>query len=477
METDRNWRQRASMAGIRTARPGEPTPRPCMVCFDITADDVVELPCGHRWCSSCLVRAFSNIHYQSQWPVRCSSECHVPISAVTKYLNSDKLQRLQTLVDEFEIPPSERLYCANPRCSKLLSRKEAHDHSVRCKECLTGTCVDCKATAHPGRSCPPPGQDEQQTLKLSNLNKWQRCSRCGQMCERDGGCPHMVCVCGYDFCYHCGSNIYDCNGCPGVEHNLDVLDDFRNVAINQRRREDQLPMRLQAQAAVAQILERGRQAQTHATNHQAQEPRNHQPRQHPHRGEIQEQHVNQIAAAPPIHARQQDMRTLADDVLDRLQPEREELERRYRFARMERERVQAAQEAAQVAQAAQRGQAIREARAAQAVRAEERQMDRFLAMLREYGLGEESTDQQTAQRARREAEQVETERGTVPILVGPASLRPIDPEQFSAQLQRPIPSGPVAPLPARGARGTRGFSFWRPRRSAQTANENEQRIS
>lgn len=33
---------------------------------------------------------------------------------------------------------------------------------------------------------------------------WQRCPDCGMGIERTQGCPHMVCVCGGEFCYNCG---------------------------------------------------------------------------------------------------------------------------------------------------------------------------------------------------------------------------------------------------------------------------------
>ena len=40
--------------------------------------------------------------------------------------------------------------------------------------------------------------------------KAQRCSRCKYWVEKNDGCNHMTCRCGYEFCYICGDKYREC---------------------------------------------------------------------------------------------------------------------------------------------------------------------------------------------------------------------------------------------------------------------------
>lgn len=50
--------------------------------------------------------------------------------------------------------------------------------------------------------------------QLMAMHGWKRCPQCGHCVERTTGCPHMVCRCGCEFCYNCGSRwVRGCFGC------------------------------------------------------------------------------------------------------------------------------------------------------------------------------------------------------------------------------------------------------------------------
>lgn len=42
-------------------------------------------------------------------------------------------------------------------------------------------------------------------LHIAKQKQWKRCPACGHLVERTVGCNHMVCRCGCDFCYACGT--------------------------------------------------------------------------------------------------------------------------------------------------------------------------------------------------------------------------------------------------------------------------------
>jgi hypothetical protein len=73
-----------------------------------------------------------------------------------------------------------------------------------------GHMLRLQGTSHGADTCPLPDQSEQQLLILSHQNKWQRCTRCGQMYEKSAGCRRIQCLCGYKFCYRCAGPYFSC---------------------------------------------------------------------------------------------------------------------------------------------------------------------------------------------------------------------------------------------------------------------------
>jgi hypothetical protein len=194
--------------------------RKCMVCWENLDDKTAPMPCGHFWCASCIVQAFTSIRNESQWPVKCSSSfssrCGISFDTAKPFLQDEEIQRLTPLIEEFNTPSLSRTYCSNIRCGIFVPRIEAKDRIAHCRACRTNTCSDCNGPAHGTDLCPLPDQNEQDVLSLSHNNKWQRCTRCGQMCEKAGGCSQMTCLCGYNFCYYCAKHSLSC--VCGSEH-------------------------------------------------------------------------------------------------------------------------------------------------------------------------------------------------------------------------------------------------------------------
>ena len=89
---------------------------------------------------------------------------------------------------------------------------------LRCR-CLV--CREMRRTSGT-REAPPSAEvadvpSPQQMFDLIAREGYQQCSECNRVVERESGCPHMTCYCGYEFCYHCGSQISVCNGCVHKE--------------------------------------------------------------------------------------------------------------------------------------------------------------------------------------------------------------------------------------------------------------------
>ncbi|CAD0054419.1 unnamed protein product [Aureobasidium pullulans] len=188
-------------------------------CLPCSGDeDLTDLPCGHSWCSVCIIRASSLVTNERHWPMACAESCKVPEDLALKVLPEEKARFLKAKLQEFKTPAKERCYCANVQCGRYIPPDSINieDKSARCGECSTVTCTLCCREQHKG-PCAGSSEEDLQMLDLIAREGYQQCSECNRVVERESGCPHMTCYCGYEFCYHCGSQINVCNGCVHKE--------------------------------------------------------------------------------------------------------------------------------------------------------------------------------------------------------------------------------------------------------------------
>ncbi|AEO66082.1 uncharacterized protein THITE_2128193 [Thermothielavioides terrestris NRRL 8126] len=137
----------------------------CIICFD-DFDEGVRDVChnGHSWCSSCLLAsvqtAIQNISDSSCMPPRCCGDGVLP-------------------TDDDDVGD-------HPEQHRLDAERRARDLSEA-------------RTAYVDRSLVRMAQ------RYKGANLFQFCQRCYRLVTKRGGCNHMKCVCGYEFCIICGS--------------------------------------------------------------------------------------------------------------------------------------------------------------------------------------------------------------------------------------------------------------------------------
>ncbi|KAI9488334.1 hypothetical protein BDB00DRAFT_932829 [Zychaea mexicana] len=103
---------------------------------------------------------------------------------------------------------------------------------AECLECNRGICLNCQSIWHSDKQCKPeaertatpPWRDSKayrrahtqkgkelkrklsvEARNLARKRNWTRCPRCQEMVERVSGCSTILCSCGIEFCYRCGS--------------------------------------------------------------------------------------------------------------------------------------------------------------------------------------------------------------------------------------------------------------------------------
>jgi hypothetical protein len=144
------------------------------------------------------------------YPPRC---CVVlPWEEVKALLPHDLATSFEQRKAELDTPAGERLYCAEPACSHVLGTRTIRARSVVCSLCNSATCTKCRAVSHAG-ACPDKTDEAvQQTLRQANEQGWQTCQRCKQVVDQiPGGCNHMTCRCGHQFCYAYGERWGTCD--------------------------------------------------------------------------------------------------------------------------------------------------------------------------------------------------------------------------------------------------------------------------
>ncbi|KAF5611595.1 IBR finger domain protein [Fusarium subglutinans] len=121
-------------------------------------------------------------------------------------------------------PTTQEPVQTEDKCLKFIPPNNTSDdgtpcygEEAGCPVCNEITCTRCKNKGHTGDCEQQVGPA--QALVLAETKGWKRCLRCGHLIELADGCSHMICVCGYEFCYECGEGIGDCQPISGVQGN------------------------------------------------------------------------------------------------------------------------------------------------------------------------------------------------------------------------------------------------------------------
>jgi hypothetical protein len=190
----------------------------CLSCEEpVTAETAYRAPCEHWYCQSCLEQLFRTVLvHESLYPPKCCVA--LPWDEVKEQLPRRLWLDSKRRMTELNVPASERVYCAQQACSLFLGDKRVLGGTVKCPQCRLDTCTLCKSISHAEPCSTEPDEETQQTLRLASEQGWQMCQECGRVVDLiPGGCNHMTCTCGYQFCYVCGERW---RTCECVRHDL-----------------------------------------------------------------------------------------------------------------------------------------------------------------------------------------------------------------------------------------------------------------
>lgn len=215
-------------------------PQTCAACWEPTSGPMLPF-CCHLClavlCTECLVSyARAGLSDRGVLPLRCAHmDCRapVPLSALRRFLSLDDLARLTRfqcevfrrgggatangdMTDTSDPNGMQRQQTPNADMMEMEGVCVSGHDEMDVETAPITKLATAATTGTVGAVAEPQdGDGEQALLSLMGTEGWQRCPECGMCIERTSGCPHMVCVCGGEFCYSCGDR-WSGNGlgCP-----------------------------------------------------------------------------------------------------------------------------------------------------------------------------------------------------------------------------------------------------------------------
>ena len=212
--------------------------RDCDICAETrTVNQYTEMPCcQYSLCTQCLMEHLSvcldkNMLAEVKCPNRNCDRLLEPadMQAITLNNLATYERYLQVGIDQYLNQEGQTKQCPHADCPfRFIPYNANRPESIVCPVCTDRYCSHClsdhdvdritceQARIEREREANPDLANEADLAWIAENTK--QCVRCGNAVERNAGCNHMTCKCGYEFCYVCGKAWGDLRTCPFYNH-------------------------------------------------------------------------------------------------------------------------------------------------------------------------------------------------------------------------------------------------------------------
>ena len=162
----------------------------CISCLDQIHASMFAGSCGHEFCFECVRQMFLEaIKDKELYPPRCCGEIPPPGIAI-RVLHYRELSAFCERAIEWTA--EDRLYCADPKCSKFIPPFAIKDEIGIWPSGSQRTHLTCRSFTHLGIDCP---MDDalNGVLRMAEDENSKRCFHCRAMAELQHGCNHITC--------------------------------------------------------------------------------------------------------------------------------------------------------------------------------------------------------------------------------------------------------------------------------------------
>lgn len=205
----------------------------CSVCWsDTPRSQMFRSDCGHSFCRMCWQGHFQQTILQGDvLNIRCMQrDCkgEITVEQVGQLVDPETFGRYQQflLLTKIRVEHPEALWCPSPQCNTAFYGDALNKATVHCPNCNLDTCVACRSVAHPDQTCEAAAKQRKKDQKKRSWREKRRqkqserwisrhttlCERCQTPVQKRGGCKHMSCRCGYEFCWSCRREWHSAGG-------------------------------------------------------------------------------------------------------------------------------------------------------------------------------------------------------------------------------------------------------------------------
>ncbi|KAI8949750.1 hypothetical protein F4801DRAFT_390356 [Xylaria longipes] len=229
-------------------------PVTCAICKeDYPRKDICCLLCRHWHCKDCFTGNFRIALKSNPFvPAKCCGV--IPSDLLSQFgaLTANEVEQYKVKMEELTNPRS-KLYCWG--CAAYIPNDRRTRKVGDCGLCGKRTCKACRAKSHFGACDKTKIQTdieaEDEVYLLAESKGWKRCPNCLNLVQKNGGCNHMTCNCGQDFCYLCGQ-VYGSGPHTCEQEQLILQQRQQRQQRRRHQREQQLPLQRQQQLPLQQ---------------------------------------------------------------------------------------------------------------------------------------------------------------------------------------------------------------------------------
>lgn len=184
----------------------------CPICLE--NKECYRLSCGHHYCQHCLYASIENaLRTRDDNQLKCAdASCRHEFTQAdyTAIINAGtaSAEEKARLCDAVGKLVAERAaerkpgfhHCPTPNCQHYFNNASNERAEHTCPDCHQTYCADCLVHHDPHVAC---GQAEENDFQQWMAAHAKICPRCHEAIEKNDGCNHITCPCGYHFCWEC----------------------------------------------------------------------------------------------------------------------------------------------------------------------------------------------------------------------------------------------------------------------------------
>ncbi|CAG8625519.1 11597_t:CDS:2 [Ambispora gerdemannii] len=186
----------------------------CTICFNRGVFKKISDTCGHKdACNSCICNYIeAELKNKATIEILCprhKCDAQLTYQDVKRLASNEIFERYDSLLLRHSIRKLENFrWCKNPECGSGQEHTTGDDEPIMtCNACRSKSCFTHDVPWHENHTCAEFAEKIETVQTAANQayhDRWtKKCPECKMAIEKNKGCDHMRCYCGYEFCWLC----------------------------------------------------------------------------------------------------------------------------------------------------------------------------------------------------------------------------------------------------------------------------------